>query len=148
MIIIRSVVSYNMSQKIRWILFIVGLALIYGLAYFIFINTNASAPIFGVIPIITLYIIPIYFISSFLIEFTVGTSNPRNLIAAFKKAFILLAFFLILSGIYLLFYKYILIANHIENTFIGKNAYFIFIGVMVFLGMKFGNKVYAKNNLS
>ena len=60
------------------------------------------------------------------------------------KALILLLSFLAFTVIYWLFYKHIIIANELKNSFIGKNSHFIFIWLMIFFGIKFANKLNFK----
>ena len=67
-----------MNQKLRWIILFVSLAFLYGIAYFIFINTSTGKPIFGVIPEVLAYIVPAYFITSILIEVLLNDIPNKN----------------------------------------------------------------------
>lgn len=133
-----------MKEKLRWIILVVSLAFLYGIAYFIFINTSTGKPIFGIIPEFLAYIVPTYFITSILIEVLLNDIPKNNIKLMLGKALILLLSFLVFTVIYWLFFKNIIIANELENSFIGKNAHFIFIWLMIFFGIKFANKLYSK----
>lgn len=134
----------KMKEKLRWIILVVSLVFLYGIAYFIFINTSTDKPIFGGIPEILAYIVPTYFITSFLIEVLLNDIPNKNVKLMLGKALILLISFLAFTVIYWLFYKNIIIANEVENTFIRKNSHFIFIWLMIFFGIKFAKKLYFK----
>lgn len=130
-----------MSRKFRWILLIINLIVVYGLGYFLYINIATGKPIFGVIPEFLVYIICGYFITSILIEVLVGESFS-NIKKSIVKALILLLFFIIFTLIYWLFYKYVILFNELQNTFIGEKSYLVFLMIMIFLGIRFANKLY------
>lgn len=134
----------KMKEKLHWIILVVSLVFLYGIAYFIFINTSTGKPILGGIPEILAYIVPTYFITSFLIEVLLNDIPNKNVKLMLGKALILLISFLAFTVIYWLFYKNIIIANEVENTFFGKNSHFIFIWLMIFFGIKFAKKLYFK----
>lgn len=134
----------KMKEKLRWIILVIGLAFLYGIAYFIFINISTGKPIFGVIPEVLAYIVPIYFITSILIEVLINDIPNNNMKLILGKSLILLLYFLAFTVVYWIFYKYIIIANELKKSFIGKNAHFIFIWLMIFFGIKFSNKLYSK----
>lgn len=134
----------KMKEKIRLLILVLSLAFLYGIIYLIFIHTAKGNPIWGVIPEILVYIIPAYFVFSIIIEITMGESPSKNIKISLKKALILLLFFLLCVGFYWLFYKYIIVENHLEVTLIGEKSYLVFIGVMIFFGLRFANKLYSK----
>lgn len=86
-----------------------------------------ESPFWG-IPEILAYIVPAYFITSILIEVLLNDIPNKNVKLMLGKALILLLSFLAFTVIYWLFYKNIIIANELENTFIGKNSHFILFG--------------------
>lgn len=133
-----------MKKTSKWILFIGCIGLLYLLTYLIFIKTSSGDPLFGMIPEVVVYIIPVYFITSIFVEILFTETPNRNLISSVIKALILLLSFLVFGGIYWIFYKYIIVANQLENSFLGSKSDFIFIGLMVFFGIKFSNKLYSK----
>ena len=133
-----------MKRTSKWVLFIAYVGLLYLLTYLIFLKTSSGDPLFGMIPEVVVYIIPVYFITSIFIEILVTETPNKNLISSVMKALILLFSFLVFGGIYWIFYQYIIVANQIENSFLGSNSDFIFIGLIVFFGIKFSNKLYSK----
>lgn len=133
-----------MKRTSKWVLFIACVGLLYLLTYLIFLKTSSGDPLFGMIPEVVVYIIPVYFITSIFIEILVTETPNKNLISSVMKALILLFSFLVFGGIYWIFYQYIIVANQIENSFLGSNSDFIFIGLIVFFGIKFSNKLYSK----
>lgn len=132
-----------MKRTSKWVLFIAYVGLLYLLTYLIFLKTSSGDPLFGMIPEVVVYIIPVYFITSIFIEILVTETPNKNLISSVMKALILLFSFLVFGGIYWIFYQYIIVANQIENSFLGSNSDFIFIGLIVFFGIKFSNKLYS-----
>lgn len=133
-----------MTKKSRWIVLTISLVFIYAIGYFVYINTTTDKLILGVIPEFLVYLISGYFISSILIEILVGESPNRNIKRALIKSLILLLFFISFIVVYWIFYKYIIIANDLKNTFIGDNSYLILLMIMIFLGIKFANKLDSK----
>lgn len=133
-----------MTKKSRWIVLTISLVFIYAIGYFVYINTTTDKLILGVIPEFLVYLISGYFISSILIEILVGESPNRNIKRALIKSLILLLFFISFIVVYWIFYKYIIIANELKNTFIGDNSYLILLMIMIFLGIKFANKLDSK----
>lgn len=132
-----------MKRTSKWVLFIAYVGLLYLLTYLIFLKTSSGDPLFGMIPEVVVYIIPVYFITSIFIEILVTETPNKNLISSVMKALILLFSFLVFGGIYWIFYQYIIVATQIENSFLGSNSDFIFIGLIVFFGIKFSNKLYS-----
>lgn len=133
-----------MNKTIRRLMLFASLACLYGMGFLIYINTSTGQVLFGVIPEFLVYLIFTYFISSILIEIMTGEEPFKNVKVALKKASILLVVFLLYAVTYWLFYKYIIIANHLENTLLGEHSYLIFIFLMVFFGIRFSKKLYLK----
>lgn len=133
-----------MKKKAKWIILIISLIVIYGLGYFAFINMATGRPFLGVIPEILLYLIPAYFITSFLIELLIGEASERQVKRALLKALLLLCFFILYGVIYWAFNKYIILANQLEHTFIAKNAHLIFLMLAIFLGIKLAQRLDSK----
>ncbi|WOE33217.1 hypothetical protein [Acinetobacter sp. SAAs470] len=79
-----------MNETIHWIILVVSLAFLYGVAYFIFINTSTGKPIFGIIPEILVYIAATYFITSFFIDALLNDISNKNVKLMLGKALILL----------------------------------------------------------
>lgn len=67
-----------MNKKARWIILIISLIVVYGLGYFVYINIATGKPFLGVIPEILLYLIPVYFITSILIELLIIEAPDRQ----------------------------------------------------------------------
>ncbi|MDQ8951600.1 hypothetical protein RFH42_01305 [Acinetobacter rudis] len=126
-----------MSEKSRWIILILSLVTLYSVGYIVYTNTTTGHLIFGVIPEFLVYLISGYFISSVLIEILVGEPSNRNLKQSLTKALKLLFFFILFVMAYWLIYKYIILANGLKDTFIGKNSYLILLILIIFCGMRF-----------
>ncbi|EPF71929.1 hypothetical protein [Acinetobacter rudis] len=133
-----------MNKTIRRLMLFASLVCLYGMAFLIYINTSTGLVLFGVIPEFFVYLIFTYFISSILIEIMTGEEPFKNVKVALKKASILLVVFLLYAVTYWLFYKYIIVANHLENTLLGEHSYLVFIFLMVFFGIRFSKKLYLK----
>lgn len=136
------ILNIVINKKFKYIHLIGSLALLYRLTYLIFIKTTNRNYFFGVIPEILIYVISVYFISCILVEIILEKSHPRNLKIALKNAFILLAFLLMYCGIYLMFHKYVITPKHLEDTFFGNIANFIFLFFMIFSVMRLSKRLY------
>jgi len=133
-----------MNKKARWIILIISLIVVYGLGYFAYINIATGTPLLGVIPEILLYLTPIYFITSILIELLIGEAPHRQVKKAVIKALLLLCFFILFALTYWAFHKYIILENQLEPTFISENAHLIFLMLAIFFGIKFAQKLDSK----
>ena len=133
-----------MNKKARWIILIISLIVVYGLGYFAYINIATGNPILGVIPEILLYLTPIYFITSILIELLIIEAPDRQVKRALLKALLLLSFFILYGVAYWAFNKYIIVANQLEHTFIAENVHLIFLILAIFFGIKFAQKLDSK----
>ena len=133
-----------MNKKARWIILIISLIVVYGLGYFAYINIATGKPFLGVIPEILLYLIPVYFITSILIELLIIEAPDRQVKRALLKALLLLSFFILYGVAYWAFNKYIIVANQLEHTFIAENVHLIFLILAIFFGIKFAQKLDSK----
>ena len=133
-----------MNKKARWIILIISLIVVYGLGYFVYINIATGKPFLGVIPEILLYLIPVYFITSILIELLIIEAPDRQVKRALLKALLLLSFFILHGVAYWAFNKYIIVANQLEHTFIAENVHLIFLILAIFFGIKFAQKLDSK----
>jgi len=133
-----------MNKKARWIILIISLIVVYGLGYFVYINIATGKPFLGVIPEILLYLIPVYFITSILIELLIIEAPDRQVKRALLKALLLLSFFILYGVAYWAFNKYIIVANQLEHTFIAENVHLIFLILAIFFGIKFAQKLDSK----
>lgn len=133
-----------MNKKARWIILIISLIVVYGLGYFVYINIATGKPFLGVIPEILLYLIPVYFITSILIELLIIEAPDRQVKRALLKALLLLSFFILYGVAYWAFNKYIIVANQLEYTFIAENVHLIFLILAIFFGIKFAQKLDSK----
>ena len=133
-----------MNKKARWTILIISLIVVYGLGYFVYINIATGKPVLGVIPEILLYLIPVYFITSILIELLIIEAPDRQVKRALLKALLLLSFFILYGVAYWAFNKYIIVANQLEHTFIAENVHLIFLILAIFFGIKFAQKLDSK----
>ncbi|WOE33248.1 MULTISPECIES: hypothetical protein [unclassified Acinetobacter] len=133
-----------MNKKAKWIILIISLTVVYGLGYFAYINIATGKPFLGVIPEILLYLTPLYFITSLLIELLIGEVPNRQVKRALLKVLLLLCFFILYALTYWAFHKYIIIANKLEHTFMAENVHLIFLILTIFLGIKFAQKLDSK----
>lgn len=133
-----------MNKKARWTILIISLIVVYGLGYFVYINIATGKPFLGVIPEILLYLIPVYFITSILIELLIIEAPDRQVKRALLKALLLLSFFILYGVAYWAFNKYIIVANQLEHTFIAENVHLIFLILAIFFGIKFAQKLDSK----
>ena len=133
-----------MNKKARWIILIISLIVVYGLGYFAYINIATGKPFLGVIPEILLYLIPVYFITSILIELLIIEAPDRQVKRALLKALLLLSFFILYGVAYWAFNNYIIVANQLEHTFIAENVHLIFLILAIFFGIKFAQKLDSK----
>ena len=93
---------------------------------------------------ILLYLIPVYFITSILIELLIIEAPDRQVKRALLKALLLLSFFILYGVAYWAFNKYIIVANQLEHTFIAENVHLIFLILAIFFGIKFAQKLDSK----
>lgn len=133
-----------MNKTIRWIILIISVVVIHSIGYLTFLNMATGKPLLGVIPEILLYLIPAYFVTTILIELLLGKEPNRNIKRALIKAIVLLIFFILFGVVYWIFYHYLIFPNQLEHTVIGEKSYLIFLFLMIFCGIKFTNKLYAK----
>lgn len=133
-----------MNKKAKWIILIISLTVVYGLGYFAYINIATGKPFLGVIPEMLLYLTPIYFITSLLIELLTSEAPNRQVKRALFKALLLLCFFILYALTYWAFHKYIILANQLEHTFMAENVHLIFLILAIFLGIKLSQKLDLK----
>ena len=133
-----------MSKKVRWIILLISVPLVYGLGYFTYTNIATGQPFLGVIPEMLLYLIPAYFITSILVELLINDTPHKQVKNALFRALLLLCFFILFAVTYLAFHKYVILTNQLEHTFIAENAHLIFVMLAIFLGIKLAQRLDSK----
>lgn len=129
-----------MLKKYRWLVLVVGLTLLYGLAYFIFKQTATGEAFGGVIPEFIIYLLPVYFMSSLWVELILAEGPAKHLGLALKKALMLLGMLMLYAVIYFLFSHYVVVPFQLKDSLWDTIANLTLLFLFVFCLMKAAQK--------
>ena len=129
------------NKTMRWVVLSISLVGIYGLGYFTYIHIATGQPVAGIIPEIVLYILPVYFVTSLLIEFLLGESSYSHFKRAVMNATLWLVFIILVALLYLIFFQYLISDYALQHTWLGEYGHLIFIFLLTFVGIKFGQYI-------